>query len=371
MASEDKQRWPEFLNRFFVLSIILSVLYWVMESSVHPFFLGEGTFLSQALRPGGHELWMRAVVVCVILSFGTYAGVVVARLKLSREKARQNEARFRQIVETAEEGIWVFAPDGRTLFVNDKMAGLLGYAAADLYGCYIGDFVCGGAGSEGAGSDAGAELQRDLRLVRKDGSVLWAIVSSKPLLSSDGVHQSTLAMVTDITRHKTDEAALIEERNRAQTYLDVVGVMLVGLDSGGRVNLVNRKACELLGYTEQEVYGRDWFDDFIPEALRAEMREFFERVVSGDLETSAYYENPVLKRDGTERLIAWNNTVLRDVDGNMTSTISSGVDITEKRRNEVVLAERLDELERFRKATVARELRMKELKEKVEGLLNA
>lgn len=46
MVSKDKRRWPEFLDRFLLLGLALSLIFWLIESAVHPFFFGEGAFLT-------------------------------------------------------------------------------------------------------------------------------------------------------------------------------------------------------------------------------------------------------------------------------------------------------------------------------------
>ena len=83
-------------------------------------------------------------------------------------------------------------------------------------------------------------------------------------------------------------------------------------------------------------------EDFIPVKIREEIKGVFERSMSGSGETISYYENLVVTRGGVEKLVAWNNTVLRGARGEVVSTLSSGVDITERRMAEGLLAERLD-----------------------------
>jgi len=119
-----------------------------------------------------------------------------------------------------------------------------------------------------------------------------------------------------------------------QGTLDVVGVMVVSLDRQGRVTLINRKGCEILGCGREEVVGRIWFEHFLPPTQRQEVRQVYDRIMAGDLQPVEHYENPVLARDGTERIIAWHNTVLRDSSGGIVGTLSAGEDITELRRTE-------------------------------------
>ena len=124
------------------------------------------------------------------------------------------------------------------------------------------------------------------------------------------------------------------DSDRAQRYLDIAGVMIVALDRHGNVTLANRKAREILGWTEAELLGRSWFEVALPERLRPRVRTVFERLISGELEPVERFENPVLTRSGEERTIAWHNTLLRDESGGITGSLSSGEDITERIRRE-------------------------------------
>jgi PAS domain S-box-containing protein len=144
-----------------------------------------------------------------------------------------------------------------------------------------------------------------------------------------------LAIAFQHTRHNY---MLKEERDKAQKYFDVAGVMLLALDSRGNIELINKKGCEILGRSEDEVLGRNWFESFIPERIRREMDEVFRKIMSGEENIDEYYVNSILTRSGEERLIAWHNSVLRDRSGRVTGTLSSGEDITEKREMEERIA---------------------------------
>jgi len=134
-----------------------------------------------------------------------------------------------------------------------------------------------------------------------------------------------------------DQRELVAERDRAQGYLNVAGVILVALDLQGRVTLINRKGLSLLGYAEEtQVVGRHWFEDFLPPAHRRQVSGVFQRLTRGELE--GYFENPLLTRGGEERLIAWHNAVLRDAQGMVSGILSSGEDITERKAAERALA---------------------------------
>ena len=116
-----------------------------------------------------------------------------------------------------------------------------------------------------------------------------------------------------------------------QKYLEVTETICVVIGSDEKVKLINRKGCQALGYEEQEIVGRNWFDNFLPERLRGEVRTVFRKLMAGEVEPVECFENPVLTRTGEERVIAWHNAVLVE-EGDIIATLSSGADVTEQRQ---------------------------------------
>jgi two-component system, chemotaxis family, CheB/CheR fusion protein len=84
------------------------------------------------------------------------------------------------------------------------------------------------------------------------------------------------------TALESSSDALRRERDRVRHYLDVMGATMVALDTQGNVTLINRSGCELLGLSEQEILGKNWFEHFLPERLRSDVRQVFDRILSGD-----------------------------------------------------------------------------------------
>ncbi len=132
--------------------------------------------------------------------------------------------------------------------------------------------------------------------------------------------------------------AELEARERehefARMCFDLAGVILVMLGADERVLMINAKGCELLGYPRDEIVGKNWFDHFIPTHARERVRQGFRELIAGNVEPVARFENPVLTRTGEERMIAWQNTVIRNERGEITATLSSGEDVTARRHAE-------------------------------------
>lgn len=178
--------------------------------------------------------------------------------------------------------------------------------------------------------------EAELHIAEKN---MWAAVSVDPILDEQGNMTDAVYIIRDITERRRAEKALNKERDMAQKYLDVAGVIMVALDSDGRVRLMNRKGCEILGYTESEIIGKNWFDSFLPESEPDRVKAVFRKLMAGEIEPVEYFENPILTKDGSERLIAWHNTVIRNETGDITAILSSGADITERKKAERALEE--------------------------------
>jgi PAS domain S-box-containing protein len=170
-------------------------------------------------------------------------------------------------------------------------------------------------------------FDREYRLIAADGSVVWVWERDTIVFDHDGEPSHTEGVIVDITRRKLTEA-------RAQHYLDVAGTILLVLGTDQTVELLNRHGRELLGYEDGELIGRDWYDAVVPEDDRANRRNNFQRVLSGAQEPFTYHQGDVVTRSGERRTIAWRNTLLRDVSGDVVGILSSGEDITERLRAE-------------------------------------
>lgn len=141
-----------------------------------------------------------------------------------------------------------------------------------------------------------------------------------------------------------EEAKL--ERDRARHYLEIAGVVIVIIGIDKRVQLINRKGCEILGYSEEEIIGKNWFEHFIPEKDREKAEDVFLKIISGKIEDYEYFENTILAKDGSEKIISWHNTVIRGDNGQIIATLSSGEDITARKIAEMEREKALVELKK-------------------------
>jgi len=322
----------------------------------HYLATGEGPLIGKlveirAMRSDGTELPVELAITAIRLGSATiFTGVL--RDITARQQGEATRARLAAIVDSSDDAIISLAMDETILTWNAGAERLFGYAASEMIGRSRALLVPAGPSVElvsimerAARGEAGEPLET--RRMRKDGSVVDVSLVFSPMTDASGRVTSVSTIARDITSRKTAETSLRDERDRAQQYLDTAEVILLKLDVEGRILLVNRYACTVLGWTADELLGRDWIETCLPSRIRNSFRNTFNNLVGGDL---SVVENPVLTRSGDERLIEWRNTVLQDDAGQVVGTFSSGTDITE--RNQAVEALRTSE-ERMRFALEA------------------
>ncbi len=269
--------------------------------------------------------------------------------KRAQEALRQAEQRFRTIFDTTSDGIFLHdLESGKLTMCNKSFLQMLGYTEeesaqlgvadlhpeADLSFIYaqIDKFLQGGK-----------PVRHDIRFQRKDGSVLFADVSPD-LVLLDGRQYAVVAL-KDVTERKRAEEALQRERDQAQQYLRMAGVMIMALDRDGRITLINEKGCEILGYRREEIVGRDWFDICLPPEIREEVTGIFHQLLAGNIAPVEHYANTVLRKDGQQRIVAFHNTVLRDPSSRVVGILCSGEDITERKQMEEEIRQHTEHLE--------------------------
>ncbi|MBU1637260.1 PAS domain S-box protein, partial [bacterium] len=173
-----------------------------------------------------------------------------------------------------------------------------------------------------------------------DGSRGWSQTSKIPLRNTNDQIVGVLGVYQDITDRIRAEEAVRHERDHAQRYLNIAGVILIALNTEGIITMINPKGCSILGYKQEELIGENWFDKCVPFDIRESTRAEFCTLLTGVKGNVGSFENPVLTASGERRLISWNDTLVRDDDGIVIGTLSSGEDITDRKRSEAILLQK-------------------------------
>ncbi len=263
----------------------------------------------------------------------------LSRARLQAESSR--EALF-ELIEHAPVGLLQLDSEAVIQRANATSAALLGVESADLAGKSLCSFLIGSdvaafhsqlqKAFDGAGASA-CEVQlrrpgRDslpVRLeCRADGQAANGPASCRTIIS-------------DISREKSLRGQLERELEIEREYFEAAEVMLLVIDTKGKVHRINRKGRRILGYSQEEIVGRDWFRLALPKEDRAAVRRLFRRLLKGEVEPVRRHENCIVDKSGRQKLIAWRNAPLRGDSGEIFGVLSVGRDITELRQAEDAL----------------------------------
>ena len=139
----------------------------------------------------------------------------ISERKQGEEALQVSEEKYRTIVDTANEGVWLLDPRAKTTYVNRRMTEMIGYAKEEMLDRSLFDFMDDEAREEAQRNlerrQQGIKEDHDFRFRHKDGSDLWAIVSTSPWLDASGNYLGALGMLTDITERKRIEEQLAHQ----------------------------------------------------------------------------------------------------------------------------------------------------------------
>src|SRR5690606_34305504 len=223
-----------------------------------------------------------------LTSIAAQVALVIER-KQAEEALQENEKRFRALIEKSIDAITLIQPNGQISYATPGVTKVLGYSVSEYVGRSGGDFIHPDD-RERAERQIADLLQKPgesvtilSRQLHREGSWRHVEGSVTNLLNEPSV-KALVANFHDVTERVLAEEALQAERAKAQEYLDIADVIMLALDREGRVSLINQKGCQVLGYTYEEIIGKDWIQTFLPAETHTELKATFLQLMSGTIE---------------------------------------------------------------------------------------
>ncbi|MBS7633512.1 PAS domain S-box protein [Candidatus Bathyarchaeota archaeon] len=260
----------------------------------------------------------------------------------------ESEQKFKRLFCNIPEAAVYWDSDFRVIDINPQFTRLFGYTLEEVKGKNNVDIIIPPDRLEEAwtlGKMAkDGYVDYDTVRAKKDGSLVSVSLSAAPIIVKNQV-VGFVGLYKDITERVKARQELQRQKEMAENYLNIIGNIIVALDTDGKITLLNRRGHEILGYEEGELIGENWFDKCLPKEVRKEVKRIFKQITLEKGEAYARYENLVCRKDGSTRLISWHNTVLKDADGRIIGTLSSGEDITELKKMQEKLEQYSEQLE--------------------------
>ncbi len=258
----------------------------------------------------------------------------------TKELQLQKES-FETLFEYSRDGL-VLIQDGKFIQCNKAVLDILGYTSKDDF-LQLGpsdispEFQPDGQSSELKANKLMQECLKNSYCEfewlhkKQDGSNLWCKIALNKIVFND--IDTIYVRWRDIQREKE-----LEVENKQ--YLETVQSIIVALDKEGNISLINPAGSKILGYENEELIGKNWFQTCLPEPEGVEsVLPYFKDIINGNKESLKYHENHIVTKDKKQLYIAWQNAVLTDDSGKITGILSSGMDITEQRNIQLELIE--------------------------------
>ncbi|MHA2088530.1 MAG: PAS domain-containing protein, partial [Promethearchaeota archaeon] len=307
-----------------------------LDVLITPLFLGENQSISNYLVQV-QDISEQKIAEHKLIDLNE---ILENKVRERTQKLRKSEEKWRVLVDDAPDIIFTVDRNRRILYINKVP---LGMTKDEAIGTDVLDYV---------NADYHETVITSIEEVFRTGnSTNYEISARGPndtiswystrlgAIKQDGEVTSVMLITRDITERKKIEETAQQERDKAEMYLNLVNVIIVALDKDGNVILTNQKGNEILEWDEGELLGKNWFENCLPLQDRKEVQNYFIQLMAGEVEVVPFYENQVKTRNGEKKLIAWSTILFKDSEGKINGLLSSGEDITERKKAEAKIRE--------------------------------
>jgi PAS domain S-box-containing protein len=258
---------------------------------------------------------------------------------------RKNEARFTELFENLQEGIYITTPDGAILDANPALVRMLGYGSKEeLLKIAVPEILVDRTERKAAKDlvDRHAMIQgREITLVCKDGTSIVCLNTAAAVRDNSGRVVRYQGAVMDITERREMERRLHQQQEFARRLVDSFPDLILVLDAAGHYTFVSPRVKEVLGYDVEDARTMQFGGRTHPEELPGVMA-LYKDIIDGR-QTFGSMEIRVRHKQGEWRRIRFNFSPLADEKGNIEGVILSGRDVTDLKRLEeqLIQAEKL------------------------------
>ena len=224
---------------------------------------GTLTTTMYAEHKNGKEVIVDQKISQMVDDTGLKTGYVVVdrditeKIKIEHE-LKESEEKYRNIIEIANEGVMIADTTGRINYVNAKMAEMLGYSSEELLGTNAeslidqDDLELGMQKIENR--KKGIQESYEIKYIRKNGEILWCLISATPMYDYNGKHIGNMTMQTDITESKKANHALQESESRFHSVLDNSQDVIYRINvQTGNYEYVSPSTENVFGYSPDEL----------------------------------------------------------------------------------------------------------------------
>ncbi len=263
--------------------------------------------------------------------------VDITELIEAQNKLKESEQKYRTIIESAHEGIWVVDENFKTVFVNKKMADILGFPPKEMIGKSTLEFIppdeYPDVQKKRAERIKGKFGQYERTLICADKSKRIFLVNASPIFDSSNQFKGAIGLFSDITQRKEIENMLKREHDRLQELINLSPSLFILLDRNGNIRLLNNTAYSILKCNDSAI-GKNWFSTFVAPFQRENLQKHFEEIMKEKIINDTEDVVHVVNTKNEERTLILRHNFLLDANGEINRLIFSGMDITDRIQEE-------------------------------------
>jgi len=251
-------------------------------------------------------------------------------LKESESRLRQSQRRLAEAQRIAHSGSWVWNIEEDREIWSDEIYRIFGLAPQEFSATYDAflesvhpedrELV---KNSVDAAIHKKEQYKIDHRIIRPDGTIRYVHEEGEVTYSDDGKPVQMMGTVQDITERVQIETQLRNERDMAQRYLDLAGTMIITLNTDFNITMVNRKGCEILGWSESNIIGKNWVESFISKPFRDETQGHLTKLLDLEYKKGPTYNFTIITKSGEERTIQCQDIAICDEQGDVATILCS------------------------------------------------
>lgn len=290
----------------------------------------------------------------------------ILKRRLAEELLKNERDFITTVLDTTTLLIVVLDTDGRIIRFNKFCEDMTGYISGDVVGEYVWDLFPSGKSTENI---KGIFSKIKYGNYNEKFNTVWNLKSSKKrviswsstcILNSSNDIKAIVITGMDITEMLENEIklgkqkrelernnvklvenqkAIKSEKDRAEKYLNIAGVIIIAVNISGEVTLINDTGCEILGKDRNEILGKRWIDIAIQKRHRQAEYEKFDKILAGEIREEHHIESEIINSDDEERIIVWKNKLLYHDDGSFAGVLSSGNDVTKQKEIDIMKSE--------------------------------
>lgn len=265
----------------------------------------------------------------------------ITDIKLTEENLRKSEERYRFISEHTVDFIWALSlKTGKFTYMSNAIEKILSYSPGEAPAIGLSDILTPRSFEKATknfeerifehktGNNRRLNSTNEYEYVQKDGSLITTEVTSTIIFNEEDIATEIIGVTRDITERKKTEEALLKEISLNKTLINASPAFIVAITSDGKTLAMNPSMLHALGYTSEEITGKDYLETFVLTEDHPEVSKIFEKILCEH--ASTVNENRIKTKTNKILDVEWHGTYVNSPD-NINYFIGVGIDITERK----------------------------------------